>query len=136
MTDEADAASVSGHTRRIRTLAEDAERAGERFVPPADPPDEERALSYLREGLGPTVWLYVEARTGGRRVAFPPEEFAVLEGAMNDWLDLYAACYGVDLDAEFTLRTAAELLVETRDIRDTATLLTRVPDRHASRPAE
>ncbi len=121
------------YARRVETLAGRAERARERFVPPADPPDEERALRYLREGLGPTVWCYVEARTGGRRVAFGPETFGTLERAMNDWLDLYGACYGVELDAAFTVRTAAELLVETRDIRDTATLLTGVPDRHARR---
>jgi hypothetical protein len=49
---------------------------------------------------------------------------------MNAWLECYAACYGVDLDAEFTLRTAAEALVDTHDIGDVARVLTKVPERH------
>ncbi|WP_254534782.1 hypothetical protein [Halomarina litorea] len=127
-------ADETASAARIERLARRATLACEWFVPPANPPDEARALDYLREGLGPTVWCYVEGRTGGRRVAFSPAEFARLERTMNDWLDLYAACYGVDLDAEFSLRTAAELLVETRDVRDTAALLTHVPDRHGRGP--
>jgi hypothetical protein len=118
---------------RIERHADRAGRARARFVPPTHPPDEERALAYLRDGLGPALRIYVEARTGDRLVPIPPESFDDLEGAANDWLDLYAACYGVDLDASFALRTAAELLVETRDVRDTAVVLTGVPDRHATR---
>ncbi|WP_233204273.1 hypothetical protein [Halegenticoccus soli] len=114
---------------RIRDLAEAARRERDAFVPPADPPAEERAMSYLRSGLGPVVALYVEARTGGRTVAFSAEEFALLQRATNDWLSLYARCYGVEMDAEFTVREAAELLVRTHNIRDTAQLLTRVPAR-------
>ena len=36
---------------------------------------------------------------------------------------------GVDIDAGFTVRTAAELLLETRNVRDVAQLLTDVPER-------
>ncbi|WP_254544239.1 hypothetical protein [Halomarina pelagica] len=120
----------SSYADRIDVLAAHAARAREAFEPPPDPPDERRAVGYLREGLGPTVALYVEARTGdGPPVAFHPDEFAALERAMNDWLDLYAACYGTTLDADFTVREAATLLVETHDVRDTARVLTRVPPR-------
>jgi len=118
---------------RIERHADRAGRARTRFVPPTHPPDEERALAYLREGLGPALRIYVEARTGDRLVPLSPASFAALEDAANGWLDLYAACYGVDLEATFALRTAAELLVETRDVRDTAVVLTGVPDRHAPR---
>lgn len=48
---------------------------------------------------------------------------------MNDWLTMYARCYGVDLDADFTVREAAEVLLRTHDVVDTAQLLTCVPER-------
>ena len=115
-------------SERIAELSERARRDRETFDPPPDPPDEERALTYLTEGVGAVVGLYVEARTG-EKVRLDPAEFALLERALNDWLELYAACYGADLEASFTVREAAELLVETHSIRDTAILLTRVPER-------
>jgi hypothetical protein len=120
---------TAGFSERIRQLSERAERETRAFESPADPPDEEQAMDYLREGVGPTVSLFVEARSGGQNVHFSPEEYDALEGAMNDWLELYAACYGVDLDADFVLREAAELLVDTRNVADLAQLLTHVPER-------
>ena len=114
---------------RIDELAARAERGRRAFDPPASPPDEERAMRYLREGLGPAIALYVESRTGGRFVHFAPDELGALEDAMNAWLELYARCYGVDLEAEFTVREASELLIETHNVRDVAQLLTDVPDR-------
>ncbi|MHB9286360.1 hypothetical protein ACKVMT_04880 [Halobacteriales archaeon Cl-PHB] len=113
---------------RIETLGERADRHETRFSPPADPPAEDRAMAYLREGVGPAVSLFVEARTGGLMVHFPPEKYETLEGAMNTWLELYGACYGVDIDGDFQLRTAAELLVDTHNVRDVAQKLTHVPD--------
>ena len=115
--------------RRIHELADRATANCAEFAPPADPPNEEQAMEYLREGAGPAVSLYVEARTGGMMVHFPPDEYHALEGAMNDWLELYAACYGVDITAEFTIREAAELLVDTHNICDVAQILTGVPER-------
>lgn len=100
------------------------------FDPPADPPDEERAVRYLRDGFGQAVAVYVEARTGeGSPTAIDPETFERLEAVLNGWLELYAACYGTDINAEFTVREAAELLIDTHDLRDVAQLLTKVPDR-------
>ena len=116
-------------TRRIHDLADQATVDCAAFESPADPPDEQQAMEYLQEGAGPAVSLYVEARTGGTMVHFPPDEYHALEGAMNAYLDLYAACYGVDLDGEFTIREAAELLVDTHNIKDVAQILTGVPDR-------
>jgi hypothetical protein len=115
---------------RIADLAEQAERDVAAFEPPADPPAPDEAMAYLREGAGPAVSLYVESRTGGLMVHFPPEKYEALEGAMNDWFELYAACYGYDIDAAFTVRKAAELLLDTRNIRDVGQLLTDVPERH------
>jgi hypothetical protein len=113
---------------RIHDLAERAERDRAAFAPPTDPPAADRAMALLRDGAGPVVSLYVEARTGGQMVHFPPAEYHALEGAMNTYLDLYTACYGVDVDADWTLREAAELLIDTQNIRDVAVMLTHVPE--------
>ena len=112
---------------RIEDIAASARRDREDFVPPEDPPEEERAMAYLREGFGQAVWCYVDARTDGLD-HIDPEAFAALEGAMNGWLELYARCYGRDIEADFTVRTAAELLLETHNVRDTAQVLTHVPE--------
>ena len=117
-----------GFADRIESLADRATADCAAFEPPADPPDDERAMSYLREGAGPAISLFVEARTGQHMIRFPPEEYHALEGAMNTWLALYAACYGVDLDADFALREAAQLLVDTHNIKDVAEMLTHVPE--------
>jgi hypothetical protein len=114
---------------RIHELADQATADCASFEPPEDPPDSEQAMTYLREGAGPAVALYVEARTGGQMVHFPPDEYHALEGAMNAYLDLYAGCYGVDLHPEFQLREAAQLLVDTHNIQDVAQILTGVPER-------
>jgi hypothetical protein len=62
-------------------------------------------------------------------VHVPPDEYHALEGAMNDYFGLYAACYGVDISAEYALREAAELLIDTHNIKDVAQILTGVPER-------
>jgi hypothetical protein len=116
-------------TERIWDLAERVERERAAFDPPADPPAEDRAMEFLREGTGPAIALFVEARTGGQMVHFDPEPYAALESAMNDWLELYAACYGTDIDADYALREAAELLVDTHNIKDVAQVLTGIPER-------
>ncbi|RQG90119.1 hypothetical protein EA462_09000 [Natrarchaeobius halalkaliphilus] len=91
--------------------------------------ESDEATRFLRDGAGQAIWLYVEGRTGGRMVRFPPAEMRALECAMNAWLECYTRCYGVELDAEFTVREAAELLLETHNIVDVAQLLTGVPSR-------
>jgi hypothetical protein len=113
---------------RIWTLRERADRDVATFEAPADPPATDEAMTYLTAGAGPAVSLYVEARTGGLVVHFPPDEYEALESAMNDWFELYAACHGVDLTAEYPLRTAAEALLDTHNIHDVARVLTGVPE--------
>ncbi|WP_226012663.1 hypothetical protein [Halomicrobium salinisoli] len=114
---------------RIDALAQRAREERESFEPPEDPPDEARATEYVRDGLGPTISAFVEFRTGGRMEYFPPETYDRLQEATNHWLAMYAACYGVDVDGEYQLREAAELLVDTRDAGDVAQILTGVPER-------
>lgn len=116
--------------RRVHDLAEQATADCAQFEPPEHPPDEDRAMEILREGVGPAVSLYVEAKTGGLNVHFPPEEYRALEESINDWLALYGACYGVDIEPDVTVRVAAELLIDTHNIRDVAEVLTGVPERH------
>jgi hypothetical protein len=118
----------SPYRDQIETLAADARADWESFAPPEDPPDEERAMGYLREGFGDAVAVYVDARSG-EWDRFDTEEFADLEEAMNTYLELYAACYGVDYDADFTVREAAEALIDTHNVVDVARVLTGVPDR-------
>lgn len=98
------------------------------FEPPADPPDEAAALEYLRRGAGEAVAIYIDARTG-EQVRFGTEEFDELEWALNRSLELYAACYGVDAEFDTNPREAAELLVDTHNIHETAQGLTHVPPR-------
>jgi len=132
---------MSRYGPRIAALARRAERERAAFdggetgsdddpIPDA-PTSPDDAADYLREGVGQAIWLYVEARTGGRLVPFSAAEFAALETAMNRWIECYTRCHGVALEAEFTIREAAELLLDTRNVVDTAQLLTSVPDRRA-----
>ncbi|WP_137287064.1 hypothetical protein [Halorussus salinisoli] len=121
---------MSDYRDRIAALAERARADRRAFDPPADPPDDERAVGYLRDGVGEVVAVYVEARTG-EYVPLDAEEMDGLEQAMNDWLELYARCHGREVEAEFTVREVAEGVVETRDVVTTAQLLTGVPDRES-----
>jgi len=120
----------SPYRDRIDDLAAAAREDRQSFDPPADPPDEDAAMSYLREGFGETVAVYVDARSG-RWDRFAEEEFRDLETAMNTYLELYAACYGVEMDPDFTVREAAEALIDTHNIADVARILTSVPERSA-----
>ena len=115
------------YRERIGELAARAARDRATFEPPPNPPDEERAMAFLREGLGPLVVLYLDARTADEAVVFSDEELARFHRATNDWLALYARCYGVSMEPDATIRKAAEVLVGTDDIRATAQLLTHVP---------
>jgi len=100
------------------------------FDDPQDPPHEEQAMELLREGLGPVVKVYLDGHTGGRTVKFTPDEMDDLHQALNGYLELYARCYGVNIDPDVTIRKAAELFIDTHNVKDVAQLLTHVPDRH------
>lgn len=121
--------TTSQYAERIADLADRAREERESFDPPTSPPAEERGLEYLREGLGPTIAVYLRARTGDEHVRLSEVELSMLQAAVNDWLALYLRCYGSSRDPDVTVREAAELLVETHNVRDTAQLLTHVPPR-------
>ncbi len=123
---------MTEHRDRIADLAERARAERESFDPPANPPDEKRAVSFLRSGVGEVVSVYVEGRTG-EFARFDEWEMTKLEQALNDWLALYARCYGRDIETEFTVREVAELVIKTHDIHDTVQLLTHVPSPEARR---
>ncbi len=118
---------MSEYRDRIESLADRARNDREAFDPPADPPDEESAVAYLRDGVGDVVSVYVEGRTG-EFVRFDGDEMATMEQALNDWVALYARCYGHDIETEFTVREVAELVLKTYDLHDAVQLLTQVPD--------
>jgi len=116
----------SAYSERIDALAERASDQRERFER-SETGDAEQAMAFLREGVGPAIAVYLEARTGAERVTLSAPELAMLRTAMNTSLELYAACYGVQIDASFTVREAAEALLDTENIRDVAVVLTQVP---------
>lgn len=124
---ESDADSRGYYTRKIRRLSQRCERDKSDFESRVEVPDDELAMEYLRKGFGPAVSLYIEGRTGGKLVRFSRDEFTLLEDSMNDWLVLYARCYGEEINANHTIRSAAKTLLDTRNVRDTAQVLTRVP---------
>jgi hypothetical protein len=113
---------------RIRDLHEQYESDRASFEPPADPPDPEQAMTYLREGFGPVVMVYVDARAGDWGVTFTEAEFDRLHEALNGYLELYARCYGREISCDRSIREAAELLLDTHNVRDAAAVLTHVPD--------
>jgi len=122
----------SSYHRRIESVVERyrADRAA--FEAPTDPPAADAAMDYCREGVGPAVMVYVDARAGDEDVRFTEREFDLLHEALNGYLSLYAACYGVETEPDTTVREAAELLLDTHNIGDVAALLTGVPDRAGS----
>jgi hypothetical protein len=126
---------MSQYADRIAELHRQSRRDERAFTPPTDPPAEEEAVRYLREGFGECVAVYLDARTGGPPVRFETGEFDRLQGAMNTWLSLYTRCHGVELDAAFTVRTAAEVFIDTHDLKGTAAVLTHVPGRESPGPA-
>ncbi|MCW8172589.1 hypothetical protein D8S78_10465 [Natrialba swarupiae] len=119
---------MSRYGPRIAALERRAERDRKRLEPEDEQPEPDDATTYLREGAGRAIWLYVEGEpAGGWFVS--PAELDALERAMNAWLECYARCYGVKLEADFSIREAAELLLETRNVDDVGQLLTDVPSR-------
>ena len=113
---------------RIRRLAEEARKRRESMAAAEARPEE--AMDLLREGLAPVVSAYIEARTG-EMLRLSQAELDALHRATNDWLACYARCHGAEVDPDVTVREAAELVVQTHDIGDTAALLTGVPERRA-----
>ncbi|WP_197431202.1 hypothetical protein [Halorubrum sp. CBA1125] len=112
----------SRYADRIASLAADARAARDRFDPESlrdgggDEPESgdggsphagielagtevsdpaAAALVAARDGLGPVVGVYVEARTADEPVRFSQRELDRLNAATSDWLAVYARCRGV-----------------------------------------
>lgn len=118
LTDEAGEVDSVAVRERIDELAERAADDAAAFDSQPDP--EAAADRYLLEGVGAALSLYVLLRTGGRSYRFDSEEYERLERAFNAWLGLYGSCHGVEADPEASLRTGAELLLETADLHAVA----------------
>jgi hypothetical protein len=118
-------------SQRVEDQAERVREEREAFDPPADfEAAEDCAKRLCRDGIGPTILIYVEGRAGGELVAFDEETFDQLERTLNEWLALYARCYGVDADPDVTIRAAAEVFVDTHSATHAAEILTGVPERY------
>lgn len=127
---DGDSPPPSRYADRIERLAREA-RAARNGWDGADSdatPDDERALEAARDGLGPVVACYLEARTSDDPPRFSAREHRLLRRATRDWLELFARAHGVTHDSDATVRAAAELLLETHDIVAVAELLTGVPE--------
>lgn len=111
---------------RAVALRDRAVEAREAFDAPAAPPDRERALAFARDGVGEAAAVYIEARTQDSWVYFDADAWDALETGLNAYLELFAACHGVDCNPDVTVRTAAETLLDTHDAVDTAAVLTGV----------
>lgn len=119
---------ASEHRDRIERLAERARQEHRAFEPPETTPAPERAQRYLREGVGELLAVYIDGRTGRGFAAFSEREWDLLHRALDDWLQLYARCYGRTLERGFQIRTLAELVVDTHNLYDAVTMATKVPD--------
>jgi len=85
------------------------------------------ALDCLMVGFGPVVAMYIEARIKGKLIPITPEQFKRIELIMNGWLEIYARYHGEDIEANFSIREASLLFLETHDIQDVAEMLTKIP---------
>ncbi len=120
---------ASEYRERIEALAERARREQESFEPPGEPPEPDRAKQYLHAGVGELVSIYIDGRSGGSFAAFSEREWELLHRALDDWLQLYARCYGRELERGFQIRTLAELVIDTHNLHDAVVMATKVPAR-------
>ncbi len=127
---------ASEHRERIERLAERARRERETFDPPATVPAPKRGQQYLQDGVGELVSLYIDGRSGGSFAAFSEREWELLHRALDDWLQLYARCYGQELERGFQIRTLTELVLDTHNLHDAVVMATKVPDPKRERATE
>lgn len=116
-------ASITDRVDRVADRADAAKNAA--TVDGA--PDPDGALDVAREGVWPTLRIYIDARRTRHR--FSTTDHERLERALNDWLIVYAAAYGYEIDPAVPVREAGETFLDTHNIRDTAQVLTGVPPR-------
>ncbi|MFB6202430.1 MAG: hypothetical protein ABEI98_10525 [Halorhabdus sp.] len=122
-----------GYRVRVAALVERARRARSSFLPPAEPPDRDRAVEYLRDGVGPTVALYREASEEDGSDRLSAVESRQLDRALNEWFELYAACYGEFLDTTVTVPEVTAELDDGQTLQVTARQVTGIPGSTVSR---
>ncbi|NHN43278.1 hypothetical protein G9C85_16800 [Halorubellus sp. JP-L1] len=125
---DATASEPTDYEARAFALRDRAVQARDAFDPPTGSLDRDRAVEFARDGVGEAAATYIDARTEDSWVYFEPEAFDALETGLNAYLELFAACYGVDCNPDVTVRTAAETLLDTHDAVDTAAVLTGVDE--------
>lgn len=111
---------------RIDRIADRADRAKAAATIDGDPQPED-AIDIARDGMWPTLRIYIDARRTGHR--FADQDHDRLERALNDWLIVYAAAHGYDIDPAVPVREAGEAFLDTHNVRHTAQVLTGVPPR-------
>lgn len=109
---------------RIETVADRAAAARTTASPTGDPPEAD-ALDIARDGVWPALHIYIDARRTNHR--FTTDEHTRLHRALNDWLAVYAAAHGYDIDPDVPVREAGETFLDTHNITDTAQILTGIP---------
>lgn len=113
-------ASISDRIEAVATEAATARTtADSQGNPTADD-----ALDIARDGVWPTLRIYIDARRTDHR--FSHDDHTRLEQALNDWLAVYAAAHGYDIDPEVPVRDAGETFLDTHNITDTAQILTGI----------
>lgn len=117
---------MSELAERVESVTADAAAARE-AVEATERTDRDAAFDALREGFWPVLRVYIDARR--TNVRLDPAEQAALDEALNDWLAVYAAHFGYTIDPEIPVREAAEAFLDTHNIRQTAAVLTGVPER-------
>jgi hypothetical protein len=102
----------SAYWEEVTTLVERSREACAAFDPAAD---DATAREPLAEGVRPILRLYVRSRREGEPLSAVEE--SLLEGALNDWLDHYAACHETVPDDHVTLHEAAMEYAESGSLR-------------------
>lgn len=117
---------MSELAERVASVTAGAAAARE-AVEATETTDPDAAMAALREGFWPVLRVYIDARR--TNVRLDPSEQAALDDALNDWLAVYAAHYGYTVEPQVPVREAAEAFLDTHNIRQTAAVLTGVPER-------
>lgn len=115
----------SDHWRDVADVAERTRTQAADFDPESQDPAE-----CIDSGVRPIVALYVKVRRSGDTLS--EVERSLLEGALNDWLGKFAACYDRPFDGGYTVREVAMAWARDGSLRETVRDLVGV--RESARP--
>lgn len=104
--------SRSSHWRDVADVAERTRTQSADFDPEEDDP-----AACIHAGVEPIVTLFVRVRRSGDELS--EVERSLLEGALNDWLGKYAACFDRPFDGGYTVREVAMAWVENGALEET-----------------